>query len=366
MTEHSVAVTRPISRPKLAAARKLQVALGLIWLVDAGLQLQPFMFRRSFVTQIITPNEISQPGLIATPIRLIAHLIEPRVAWFNLLAVTIQVVIGVGLLCRPTVKAALLISFGWSLSIWWIGEGLGGLFTGHSSPLTAAPGAALLYVLAGLIAWPRPDSRTGTAAAGGILGEAGARTAWALLWLGFSALWMIPANRTSGSVHDAIANAPSGTHWLTSIQSAVAAATIGRGLAIALVAAVLSAAVGLAVLLGRGAKPALALSASIGLIYFVVGCLDLPSAPIRPAAWFSTPAQTPAAADAWICLVRHRSAGHRHGLTTGKSLSSRTGRSAPIPSDWFRGSPVKTEAHSRGENVPNHPVGVMRFFAKAR
>ena len=34
-------------------------------------------------------------------------------------------------------------------------EALGGLLIGTASPLTGAPGAALLYVLAGLIAWPR-------------------------------------------------------------------------------------------------------------------------------------------------------------------------------------------------------------------
>ena len=271
MTAGSLPVVLPRLRLDVRATRKLQVALGLIWLVDGALQVQPFMFRRSFVTQIIAPNEVGQPGVIATPIRLMAHLIEPRVMWFNLLAVTLQVLIGLGLLYRPTVKAALLTSFGWALSVWWMGEGLGGLFTGHSSPLTGAPGAALLYVFAGLIAWPRDEPRTGTTAAGGILGERGALVAWALLWLGSSALWLLPANRSDTSVHDAIASAPSGARWLTSIQSAAASATAGRGLAIALAAAVLSAALGLSVLLTRRAKLALALATAIGLVCFLVG-----------------------------------------------------------------------------------------------
>jgi hypothetical protein len=271
MTAGSIPVARPRLRLEVRATRKLQVALGLIWLVDGALQVQPFMFRRSFVTQVIAPNEVGQPSVIATPIRFMAHLIEPRVMWFNLLAVTLQVLIGLGLLYRPTVKAALLTSFGWALSVWWMGEGLGGLFTGHSSPLTGAPGAALLYVFAGLIAWPRDEPQSGTTAAGGILGERGALVAWALLWLGSSALWLLPANRSDTSVHDAIASAPSGAHWLTSVQSAAAAATTGRGLAIALGAAVLSAALGLIVLLTRRAKLALALATAIGLVYFLVG-----------------------------------------------------------------------------------------------
>jgi len=271
MTGHPLPVTRASSPLTLGAERKLQIALGLIWLADGALQLQPFMFGRSFVTQIIAPNEINQPGYVAGPIKLIAHLVEPRVALFNLFAVTIQVLIGVGLIYRRTVKAALLASFGWALGVWWIGEGLGGLLTGSASPLTGAPGAALLYVFAGLIAWPRARSRSGRAAGGGILGERGARTAWALLWLGSAALWLLPANRADAAVHDAIANAPSGARWLSSIHSTVAAVTAGHGIAIAVGAAGLSAAVGLAVLFARCAKPALALSAVIALVYFVIG-----------------------------------------------------------------------------------------------
>jgi hypothetical protein len=271
MTTHSLSVTPATAPLTWGAERKLQIALGLIWLLDGALQLQPFMFGRAFVTQIIAPNEIGQPGFVATPIELMAHLIEPRIVLFNLSAVTIQMLIGIGLIYRPTVKPALLASFGWALGVWWFGEGLGGLFTGTSSPLTGAPGAALLYVLAGLIAWPQTRPQTGTSRAGGVLGERGARIAWALLWLGSAALWLLPANRADAAVHDAIADAPSGARWLSSVHSTVAAATTGHGLAIALGAAGLSAAVGLAVLFGRCAKLAVALSAAIGLFYLVVG-----------------------------------------------------------------------------------------------
>ena len=152
-----------------------------------------------------------------------------------------------------------------------IGEGLGGLLTGTASPLTEAPGAALLYVLAGLIVWPRAGRQTGNALAGGVLGERGARRAWAALWVGSAALWLMPANRTGNAVHDAIASAPSGAGWLSSIHQSVAAAATGRGLAIAIVAAGLSAAIGLAVLSDRWPIAALALSVLIALVYFVVG-----------------------------------------------------------------------------------------------
>lgn len=153
--------------PRFARQRSLQIALGFIWLADGALQCQPFMFSRSFLRQIIVPNEIAQPGFVADPIKLFAHLVEPRVALFNVLAATIQLLIGLGLIYRPTVKAALLTSFGWALGVWWVGEGLGGLFTGTALPLTGAPGPALLYVLAGLVAWPHTGTRPGGNASGG-------------------------------------------------------------------------------------------------------------------------------------------------------------------------------------------------------
>jgi hypothetical protein len=271
VTGHRRSITRLTSTPTFGAARKLQIALGLIWLTDGALQLQPFMFGRSFVTQVIAPNEVGQPGFVADPISLVAHLIEPRVVLFNWFAATIQLLIGLGLIYRPTVKAALLTSFGWAVGVWWIGEGLGGLFTGASSPLTGAPGAALLYVLAGLIVWPRTGSHTSRIDPGGLLGERGARGAWALLWIGSAALWLLPANRTGAAVHDAIANAPSGARWLSSIHSTLAAVTAGHGMAIAVGAAVLSAAIGVAGLLGRCATLALASSTAIALVYMIIG-----------------------------------------------------------------------------------------------
>lgn len=243
--------------------RAVQIALGLTWLLDGALQFQPFMFGRGFVSKVIAPNAIGQPGLVAGPVRLAAHLIEPRVALFSAVAATIQVLIGLGLIHRRTVRAALLVSFGWALGVWWIGEGLGGLLTGTASPLTGAPGPALLYVLVGLLAWPTK--------AGGLLGERGARRAWAALWVGSAALWLLPANRAANAMHDAIAGAPSGAAWLSSIHSDLAAATAGRGLLIATVAAGLSLAIALAVLLGRWTRPMLSLSLAISLVYFVLG-----------------------------------------------------------------------------------------------
>lgn len=168
-------------------------------------------------------------------------------------------------------RVALALSFGWSLGVWWIGEGLGGILTGSASPLTGAPGAALLYLLIGLIIWPAADESGAGAKGGGALGERGTRIAWALLWLGSAALWLLPADRSPQAVSQAIAAAPSGAAWLSRIQAAAAAAAGGRGLEIAIAAAAVSALIGLSVLLDRWSAPLLAVSVVTALSSWLIG-----------------------------------------------------------------------------------------------
>lgn len=254
---------------RTSVQRMLQIALGATWLLDGALQLQPYMFQRAFASQIIAPNAVGQPGFIGAPITWAAQLIETHVVVFNAFAATVQLLIGLGLLYRPTVKPALMASFLWALGVWWFGEGLGMLFTGQAAPLTGAPGAVLLYAILGMLLWPGP--REPRDLEGGLLGVRGARLAWAALWLLVAALWLLPANRASDATHDAIAAAPSGAHWLTNIQHAAANATSGAGLQIALVMAAISAAVAVFVALGWRPRWFLALACVVSLDYWVLG-----------------------------------------------------------------------------------------------
>ena len=142
-------VWRPIG-----TQRTLQVVLGLLWLLDAGLQFQSFMFHRSFVETYVLANANGQPAVLAWIINNIGHFIEPHIAAWNTLFALVQVAIGLGLLFRPTVRYALCLSFAWALGVWVLGEGLGMLLTGTASALTGAPGSVLIYAMLGLLAWP--------------------------------------------------------------------------------------------------------------------------------------------------------------------------------------------------------------------
>ncbi len=254
-------------------ARAGQITLGLLWLIDGALQFQPYMFGSSFVTTVLLPNAVGQPGVIGSPVIWVARLVEAHVALFNAFAATIEVLIGIGLLYRRTVRLALLVSFAWASGIWFSGEGLGMLFTGTANPLTGAPGAALLYILAGLQCWPRgaPRRREADGAELGLLGERGPRITCGALWLGLAALWLLPANRGAGAIHDAIAAAPSGRPWLSGILDAASAATVGRGTTIAIVMALTSATIGLAVLYGWHPQTFLGLAIGLSIVYWIVG-----------------------------------------------------------------------------------------------
>jgi hypothetical protein len=271
--------------------RALQVVLGLIWLLDAALQFQPYMFTKAFASQVIGVNAVGNPALIADPITWSAGLLARHIVVCNALFASIQLLLAVGLLYRPTAKAALAASIPWALGVWWIGEGLGGLLAGTANPVTGAPGAALLYAFLALLAWPpragrppRPDRPQALAGSVALI-KVAPRVAWAGLWGSFAYLALLPANRTAGT---ALAIAPAiASAFVLAVTLAVcctvAAVTVALGRLTRLgvmISVVLAVVIWIAedfggILTGQGTDP------NSGLLLIVIAAAFWPVSPTR-------------------------------------------------------------------------------------
>jgi hypothetical protein len=289
--------------------RGLQITLGVLWLADGALQLQPFMFGRGFVNQILMPAYMGSPAGVTGPALAVTRLIlHAPAAWNAAFAIT-QLLLGAGLLWRPAVRAALAGSVVWALAVWWFGESLGGVLSGMASPLTGAPGAVILYALLAVLAWPlasrtmqastaqastaqastaqastgqagQTQPRTqgadhrdaGPVAAGSPLGLTGARVAWLVLWGSFAYFILQAANRAPGAVRDTFAGLTAGEPgWIAAMDRAVASAAGGHGLAISIGLAVVFVAAGLGVFWPATTRPALVLSVIVALAIWVLG-----------------------------------------------------------------------------------------------
>jgi hypothetical protein len=261
---------RSVSRP---STRGIQIALGLIWLLDGLLQFQSFMYTHSFIAEVIEPTAAGQPGFIGAPIKAFAHLYGHDLTLWNTLAAEIQCAIGLGLiLSKRTVKPALLVSFGWALFVWWFGEGFGGL-TSHTlpSPLMGAPGAVILYAIVGLLVWPTNREKGSSSAGMGPVGDRGGLYAWSVLWASSAALWLVNVNRAKGATHEMIKGmAEASPHWLAKFQNSVGNHTQGHGSTIAIVLAIVSVAVAIGVWTPLR-WPALLVGIAVSLAYWVIG-----------------------------------------------------------------------------------------------
>jgi hypothetical protein len=320
---------RPWGRAWSTAApdfrRVLQLGLAAIWLLDGALQFQPSMYTHSF-SQVLAATAAGNPGLIARPITWNASLVAHHDVLLNTVFATIQVLLGVGIACRPSVRAALAASIAWSAGVWWLGEGLGGVLAGTASPVTGAPGAVILYALLAVLLWPADRAVPVTTApvtiapsttvpsttvpsttvpsttvpsttvpsttvpstimpassgpvspapftAARAVGPRVARALWLVLWLSLAYFALTPANRAPQALSGAVAAMASGEPgWLAHCEQAVAAALSSHGLGTSLTLAEVFTLIAIGGCLRRAiALPVLGLAIVTALAIWVFG-----------------------------------------------------------------------------------------------
>ena len=266
----SLAVGDPVARPAAAhervtvtldPRRALQLALGALWLLDGMLQFQPSMFGRGF-PRMLAGSAHGNPAVVARPITWSAGIIGHHVVALNALFAAIQLLLGLGIAWRPAVKFALAGSVAWSLAVWWLGEGLGGVLAGTASLVNGAPGAVLLYALLAVLLWPadrppadRPPADRPLAdppadrsladrpladrsladchpaapfTAARAVGRPVAQASWLVVWLVLAALALLPASRPIGrTIADSTPGEPA---WLSGLDAHLASALTAHGL----------------------------------------------------------------------------------------------------------------------------------------
>jgi cytochrome oxidase Cu insertion factor (SCO1/SenC/PrrC family) len=158
------AVTTGPSFPEPAGRQLLVIGFGNLWLFDAFLQAQPKM-------AVGLPSLVIEPAAASSP-AWVQHLVNwAGTTWSyhpvqaGAAAVWIQAGIGIWMVAAPRgamSRLAGLVGAGWALVVWVFGESFGGIFAPGLTWLTGAPGAAAVYVVAGLLialpesAWHSP------------------------------------------------------------------------------------------------------------------------------------------------------------------------------------------------------------------
>jgi hypothetical protein len=255
----AITLSRGITR------RHLQIALGLLWLLDGILQAQSFMFTRGFAQQVLAPVGEGQPAFVSAPVHLAVTIVSANPFAANLPFAAIQLLLGIGLLVPRTARVTVAASIAWALGVWYVGEGLSGLASGHASLITGAPGSALLYAILAAAAWPHQDGRR----------EAPASWlpwAWAGVWGVGAVLQALPGQNTGTALAGAVTAGTSGApKWLAGLDSSVGVWAAQHGLLLVVVLVAAEVLIGVGVLTRRTRTPAVALGLGLALAMWVVG-----------------------------------------------------------------------------------------------
>jgi cytochrome oxidase Cu insertion factor (SCO1/SenC/PrrC family) len=236
-----------------AARRVLRIGFGLLWVFDGILQAQPKM-PGGLPSQVIEPTAQSSPRWVQDLVNVGGTIWSNHPITAAAASVWIQVGIGLWLLVAVRgrwSRGAGLASVAWGLMVWIWGESLGGIFAPGLSWLTGAPGAVLLYCVAGaLIALP---ARAWLTARTGRLLLAGA----GLFFIGMAVLQAWPGRGywqgRSGSLSAMVTSMAqtSQPRALSALVSAFGSFDTAHGFAVNLFVVIALAAIGAALLTGR-------------------------------------------------------------------------------------------------------------------
>jgi cytochrome oxidase Cu insertion factor (SCO1/SenC/PrrC family) len=139
--------------PEPAGRQALRIGFGLLWVLDGLLQVQPDM-AVGLPSQVIEPTATSSPSWVQHLVNWAGTSWSYHPVQAGAATVWIQIGIGLWLLAAPRGTLSRLagaVSAGWALVVWVFGESFGGIFAPGLTWLSGAPGAVLVYCVAGAL-----------------------------------------------------------------------------------------------------------------------------------------------------------------------------------------------------------------------
>jgi hypothetical protein len=209
-----------LNRPHRDLQKTFQLVLATIWLLDAVLQIQPFMFTRgsSGFSGMLNGMASGNPSWVAHTITWNGSIVYHAPILTNTFFAGIQFVIGFGIVWKRSCKPALALSIVWALGVWWFGEGAGGIFQGTATPFGGGPGGVLFYALLAVLLWPSEGTNRPFVAARTV-GLNAARAIWVAVWGLLALLSVVGSGRSPQALHDLVAGLNSGQPgWLAHID----------------------------------------------------------------------------------------------------------------------------------------------------
>ena len=259
------ATTRaPEERPPCDLQRTFQLLLATVWLLDAVLQLQPFMFTKGSDGFSGMINGLAQgnPGWVAHSITWNGSIIYHQPILTNAAFASIQFLIAFGIIWRRTTRYALGLSIVWSFGVWWFGEGAGGIFQGGATPFGGGPGGVLFYAVLAVLLWPGGDSDEPFVAARTV-GVTAAKGVWVVAWSLLAVLALVGSGRSPQALHDLVAGMDSGQPgWLAHLDRISASFFLHHGTTAAVLLAILCVIVAIGVYLPPQATQVILILAS--------------------------------------------------------------------------------------------------------
>ncbi|MHB1524860.1 MAG: hypothetical protein ACYCZN_01035 [Candidatus Dormibacteria bacterium] len=249
---------------------QLRWGLACLWILDAGLQLQPDMFTRAFAGNVVYNAALMyQPAGLEQLLYRAASVEASHLLALSLLIAAVQLALGVGLLLPRLCRPALLASVGWASLVWIFGQGFGFMATGTAMIEFGAPGSALMYIALSALAWPQTE---GVARGSGPARARLAREIWSSFWA-LGAILHIPIRFSAGTVlaYNFQTAAQLQPRPLQALDYHLARLAFTHSLAISLGLVLIELVLAAAIWLPRGRRPALLTGLLLTAAFWVLG-----------------------------------------------------------------------------------------------